>query len=200
LKEKFPGFTVSTAVLQKHIKAQCSFFLRRIERLDALASRTDMDTMSVVSDWIDSRDIDFFSNTVFVGQATFNKGDGKNMDDEEADKGAGVYQPSTSRGTVITLFGAISPQGLIDVNIQKPQLSDAYDTYHHQQFQNLPHVKQLIRGCYIVMDESMVICPHFFKTVIVDGGFRCAFYPNMANVADPMERFWARTRTNLDRS
>ena len=101
---------------------KCKVTLKKLEKL--LAARNSDRVVNLrkdkVEDWEATPDLDFCKNCVFIDEAWFNLHTQRNYGRSRKGTPAKGTVP-TAKGITITILGAISQAGVIDISLKKPQ-------------------------------------------------------------------------------
>ncbi|KAI9480601.1 MAG: hypothetical protein EXX96DRAFT_501648 [Benjaminiella poitrasii] len=220
LMKEFHGLSVSSSALHRHMKTKCAFSLKRIHKTPE--ARQDSDFVAFFEQWIASKDIDFESNCVFVSEANFMR----------VDRSSGWLSKEASRqktqkrasGVMVTVLGAISYRGVIDVSLRRAAHGDTATIAatrlgkrridgtpinssedDHKHF--LTYLTDLMnvldrhgwQGYYLILDDTNIRDPALVKRKIEERGYRCAFLPTVMPVPNPMEKLWNKMQIGIDR-
>ncbi|KAG2200823.1 hypothetical protein INT47_001354 [Mucor saturninus] len=112
---------VSKSALHRFMREKCALSMKRLEKIPARRNHIDVikQRRESVEEWIANEDMDFEKNCVFIDRAGFNINIIRNRGWSKKDKPAKAIVP-TSRSTSITILGAISTDGVIDISLRKP--------------------------------------------------------------------------------
>ncbi len=121
LLEKFPDLTIKRTALYNYARDKCALSFKRLEELtkERNSEKTLLTRKERVQEWLNDKDMDFESNCVFLDEAGFNLHITRNRGWSKKGTPAKIEVP-TSRGTSITILGAISAAGVIDISLRKP--------------------------------------------------------------------------------
>src|ERR1700692_1451367 len=122
LYQRFPGLTISMSSLHRHLVQKCRVTLKKLQKLPAArnSNRVLRLRKEKVEDWESTPDLDFTRNCVFIDKAGFNLHTQRNYGRSRNGTPAKGTIP-TAKGVTITILGAISQAGVIDISLRKPQ-------------------------------------------------------------------------------
>jgi transposase len=165
-------------------------------------------------------EMDFERNCVFLDEAGFNLHITRNRGWSVKGTSAKIEVP-TARGTSITILGAISSQGIIDVSLRKPTTVSGSKkrradgkviettarvgtrTEHFLFYlNNLMDVldRNNLRGLYIVMDNAPIHKPNKVRECIEKRGYKCVYLPPYSPFLNPIEEFWSKVKFGVKRA
>lgn len=222
LLKEFKDLVISKSGLQRHMKTHCALSLKRLEKIPA--KRNDEDTIrqrrECVETFIADKDMDFERNCVFLDEAGFNLHIVRNRGWSAKGKPAKTIVP-TNRGTSITILGAISSAGVIDISLRKPtsvtnakkrkfdgkvvKITKGTNTSHYLAYLcNVMDVldKNKMQGFYLVMDNAPIHGPRgkVVNDYIVSRGYKCVYLPPYSPFLNPIEEFWSKVKAGIKRS
>lgn len=164
--------------------------------------------------------MDFERNCVFLDEAGFNLHIVRNRGWSAKGKPAKTIVPS-NRGTSITILGAISPVGVIDISLRKPtsvsapkkrkadgksiKVTKGTNTDHYLAYiSNVMDVldKNNLRDFYLVMDNAPIHGPRGKKVeeFISKRGYKCVYLPPYSPFLNPIEEFWSKVKSGIKRT
>ena len=223
LCEAFQGLSISVSALHKHLVHKCKVTLKRLEKLPA-ARNTDR-VISLrkekVEEWEKMQDMDFSKNCVFIDEAGFNlhiqRSFGRSLKGTPA-KGT----VPTGRGVTVSILGAISEAGVIDISLKKPQAASTskkrkangksvnvvngrIGTRTENYLAYLSNVmdvldKNEMKGHYLVMDNAPIHTPSAVRDSIESRGYKCLYLPPYSPFLNPIEEFWAKVKAGIRRN
>jgi transposase len=212
LRDHFEGLSVSNSALHRHMRAKCAVSLKRLEK--SPETRNDVEVMAAIENWIASKDMDFEKNCVFIGEASFIRHEARNHG--WSSKNKSTTRPTNVSGVSITILGAISPKGVIDVSLRKPTattpqkrhadgsiVENEVENEHYLGYlMNVMNVLQShgLSGYYLVMDDAPIIQPMLVKRKIEERGFKCAYLPTVLPFPNPIEKFWVKVQSGVSRT
>jgi arginine repressor len=112
---------VSKSTLHRFMREVCALSMKRLEKIPARRNHIDVITQrkESVKEWIADENMDFEKNCVFIDEAGFNINITRNRGWSKKGKPAKTIVPS-ARSTSLTILGAISVDGVIDISLRKP--------------------------------------------------------------------------------
>ncbi|OBZ86343.1 hypothetical protein A0J61_05617 [Choanephora cucurbitarum] len=220
LQKEFPGLEVSCSALHRHMKSKCAISLKRIHL--SPETRNDAELIAAIETWLASKDMDLEKNCVFVGEAIYSLHTSRHHGWKNRNKTDNVVLPLDQQrndsvgGTNIHILGAISAKGVINVSTRKGKMQshaerDDRDTLTTVSFECDQYVAYLmnvlnildshhLNGFYLLMDDAHIKDPLAVKSRIEERGYKCAFLPTVLPFPNPIEKFWLKTLTSVDRS
>lgn len=128
----------------------------------------------------------------------------------------------TGKGVTITILGAISEAGVIDIYLRKPQAVSVSKkrkvngkeaktvngrigtrTGHFLSYiSNVMDVldKRDMKGHYIVMDNAPIYIPGKVRELIESRGYKCLYLPPYSPFLNPIEEFWSKVKAGIRRN
>ncbi|CEP09474.1 hypothetical protein [Parasitella parasitica] len=220
LMEGFPGLKVSKTGIYRFIKTRCALSMKKLELHSE--RRRDPSTLkarrNVVQQWMDDPMIEFESNCVFIDEAGFNmhitRTRGWSIKGTPA-----INKAPKDCGVNFSTLGAISPEGVIDISVKKPQYisckkrssngaiiseekligtrSDHFRAYVERVMDTLDDLG--LTGRNLVMDNATI--HHNPETVgeIERRGYRPVFLPPYSPFLNPIEEFWSKVKYGVKR-
>ena len=121
LLEAYPELKISKTAFYNHVRQHCVLSFKKLEKLPEKRNSEEvkLKRREAVLEWMGTKDIDFEKNCVFLDEAGFNLHISRSRGWSKKGKPAKSIVP-TSRGTSITILGAISAQGVIGISLRKP--------------------------------------------------------------------------------
>ncbi|CEG67929.1 hypothetical protein RMATCC62417_04276 [Rhizopus microsporus] len=178
--------------------------MKRLEKIPA--KRNDPDTIenrkTTVESWIATTDMDFEKNCVFLDEAGFNLNTTRNRGWSKKDKPAKTIVLS-ARGISITILGAISADGVIDISLRKPTSAISTRSEHFLSYLNSMMDcldRNGLHGYYIVMDNAPIHKPATIRKLIEDRGYKCVYLPPYSPFLNPIEEFWSKVKSGIKRN
>ena len=178
----FTGLLISVSALHRHLVQKCRLTLKELEKLPAArnADRVINLRKEKVEEWEAMQDLDFARNCVFINESGFNLHIQRNFGRSLKGTPARGTVP-TGRGVTVSILGAISEAGVIDISLKKPQAATAVKkrkgngkvvrvgngrvrtrTEHYLAYlskvMNVLHRNNL-KGHYLVMDNAPIHTP-----------------------------------------
>lgn len=122
LCQTFQGLSISISTLHRHLVQKCKVTLKKLEKLPAARSTERVLKLrkEKIEEWELTPSLDFTKNCVFIDEAGFNLHIQRGCDRSLMGTPAKGIVP-TARGVTITILGAISEAGVIDISLKKPQ-------------------------------------------------------------------------------
>lgn len=215
LIREFPGLQVSSSALHRHMKAKCCLSLKRTQKPVETGNEVEYIAAAIESWMVQSKDMIFEKNCIFIGEATYSQHFSRNSGWTNKGKGAETTteKPRVSQGVSITMLGAISTKGVIDVSLRKATLAgtkrradrtevDVIEDEHFLSYlMNVMSVLDThgLTGYYLIMDDSLLHDPSFIKQTVEQRGFKVAYSRNVFPFPNPIEQFWTKTLEGIDR-
>lgn len=222
LCEEFPGLEISKSALHRFMKNVCTLSMKRLEKIPA--KRNDPDTIenrkTTVEFRIANTDMDFEKNCVFLDEAGCNLNITRNRGWSKKGKPAKTIVPS-ARGISITILGAISADGVIDISLRKPtsavskkkrkidgktvQINGRVGTRSEHFLSYLNSMMDYLdrnglHEYYIVMDNAPIHKPTTIRKQIEDRGYKCVYLPPYSPFLNPIEEFWSKVKSGYKRN
>jgi len=122
----FTGLSISVSALHRHLVQKCRITLKKLEQLSAArdADRVINLRTEKVEEWEAMQDLDFARNCVFIDESGFDLHIQRNFGRSLKGTPARGTVP-TGRGVTVSILGAISEAGVIDISLKKPQAATA---------------------------------------------------------------------------
>ena len=122
LCEAFPEISISISALHRHLVQKCKLTLKKLEKLPVArnSERVLKLRRERIEEWEAIPELDFAKNCVFIDDAGFNLHTQRNYGRSRKGTPAKGIVP-TAKGITITILGAISQAGVIDISLKKPQ-------------------------------------------------------------------------------
>jgi len=122
LYEAFPELSISISALHRHLVQKCKLTLKKLEKLPATrnSDRVLRLRRERIEEWEATPELDYGKNCVFIDEAGFNLHTQRNYGRSRKGTPAKGIVP-TAKGITITILGAISQAGVIDISLRKPQ-------------------------------------------------------------------------------
>ncbi|KAG2199315.1 hypothetical protein INT47_012949 [Mucor saturninus] len=196
--------------------------MKRLEKIPARRNHIDVITQrrESVEEWIANEDMDFEKNCVFIDEAGFNINITCNRGWSKKGKPAKAIVP-TSRSTSITILGAISTDGVIDISLRKPTStmgikkrkvngkevvvngrvgtrSSHFMSYLNSMMDCLD--RNGLQGYYLVMDNAPIHKPFAIKALIEERGYKYVYLPPYSPFLNPIEEFWSKVKSGIKRN
>ena len=117
LCEAFADLSISISALHRHLVQKCKLTLKKLEKLPAArnSDRVLRLRRQRVEDWEATPELDYSKNCVFIDDAGFNLHAQRNYGRSRKGTPAKGIVP-TAQGITITILGAISQAGVIDIS------------------------------------------------------------------------------------
>ena len=125
----------------------------------------------------------------------------------------------TGRGVTVSILGAISEAGVIDISLKKPQAATAVkerkgngkcvtavngpvDTRTELYLAYLSNVMNVLdrnnmKGHYLVMDNAPIHTPATVRDLVESRGYKCLYLPPYSPFLNPIEEFWANVKAGI---
>ena len=180
--------------LHRHLVQKCRVTLKKLQKLPAArnSNRVLRLRKEKVEDWESTPDLDFTRNCVFIDKAGFNLHTQRNYGRSRNGTPAKGTIP-TAKGVTITILGAISQAGVIDISLRKPQavsvskkrkandttatvVSGRVGTRTEHFLTYISNVMDVLdrndmKGHYIVMDNAPIHTPVKVRDLIESRGY-----------------------------
>lgn len=202
LCQQFAGLTITLSGLQKHLVRKCCPTMKKLEKLPAarVSERVINLRYNVVSSWLADGTFNY-SESVFIDEAGFNMHLKRNFGRSARGKPAKAVVPS-QRGVNITILGAISKDGVIDLTLRKPeaeasrkrrrQNSGKSETLNARLGTRTEHYiafisnvmdtldKHGMKGKRLIMDNAPIHTNQAIRELIEGLGYECVYLPLFA--------------------
>jgi hypothetical protein len=179
---------------------KCRLTLKKLEKLPAArnADRVINLRKEKVEEWEAMQDLDFACNCVFIDESGFNLHIQRNFGRSLKGTPAKGTVP-TGRGVNVSILGAISEAGDIDISLKKPQAATAVKkrtangkvvsvvnggvgtrTEHYLAYlSNVMDVldRNNMNGHYLVMDNAPIHTPAAVRASVAIRGCKCLYLP-----------------------
>lgn len=219
LYEEF-GISISKSSFHRFIKKECCLSMKKLEKFteyrtldETLEQRKD-----IVQSFIDDPVMNYEKNCVFLDESGFNlymcRTRGWSI------KGSScVTAVPKSRGTSVTILGAMCHLGLLSLSLRKTAIQSkkrnvdgvpvdvrtktGTKATHFLQFITsvLDELDFLqLHGYYIVMDNASIHKSKDVRDLIEARGYICTFLPTFSPFLNPIEEMWSKVKYNLRRS
>ena len=118
------NLNVSRSALHRFMRTVCALSMKRLEKIPARRNHIEVIEQKKieVEKWMADKDMNFQKNCVFIDEAGFNINITRNRGWSKKGTPAKAIVPS-ARSTSITILGAISADGVIDISLRKPTSS-----------------------------------------------------------------------------
>jgi len=125
----FTGLSISVSALHRQLVQKCRLTLKKLEKLPAArnADRVINLRKEKVEEWEAMQDLDFARNCVFIDEWRFNLHIQRNSGRSLKGTPARGTVP-TGRDVTVSMLGAISEAGVIDISLKKPQTAKVVKT------------------------------------------------------------------------
>ncbi|KAG0938528.1 hypothetical protein G6F30_007717 [Rhizopus arrhizus] len=118
---EFPSLSVSPSAVYRHLRTSCALSMKKLEKISI--TRNSKETLKkrkeTILQWLADKEMDFENNCVFLDEAGFNLHMTRTRGWSKKGAPAKTTVPA-SKGTTITILGAISSAGVIDISLRKP--------------------------------------------------------------------------------
>ena len=120
LCEAFRGLSISISALHRHLVEKCKLTLKTTKLPAARSSdRVLKQRKERIEEWEAIPELDYGRNCVYIDVAGFNLHTQRNYGHSRKGTPAKSIVP-TAKGITITILGAISQAGVIDISLRKP--------------------------------------------------------------------------------
>jgi transposase len=223
LYEAFPELSISISALHRHLIQKCKLTLKKLVKLPAArnSDRVLKLRRERIEEWEANPELDYRKNCVFIDEAGFNLHTQRNYGRSRKGTPAKGIVP-TAKGITITILGAISQAGVIDISLKKPQAASiskkrkANDTtamvvngrvgtrteHFLTYISNVMDVldRNNMKGHYLVMDNAPIHTPVKVRELIESRGYRCLYLPPYSPFLNPIEEFWSKVKAGIRRN
>jgi transposase len=223
LCEAFPDLSISISALHKHLVQKCRLTLKKLEKLPAArnSDRVIKLRRERVEEWEATPGLDYSKNCVFIDEAGFNLHTQRNYGRSRKGTPAKGIVP-TKKGITITILGAISQAGVIDISLKKPQavsaskkrkandtkamtVSGRIGTRTEHFLAYLSNVMDVLdtnnmKGHYLVMDNAPIHTPLKVRELVESRGYKCLYLPPYSPFLNPIEEFWSKVKAGVRRN
>lgn len=194
---------------------------KKLEKLTEYrnSDETLMKRKTTVQSWLSDYEMDFEKNCVFIDEAGFNLHISRTRGWSKVSEPAKTVV-TKNKGTTVTILGAISSQGAIDISMRKPVIvtgikkrkadgkivatTAKIGTRNEHFLSYLGNVmdvldKNELKGCYIVMDNAPIHKIVAVREFIEERGYKCAYLPPYSPFLNPIEEFWSKVKCGVKR-
>jgi transposase len=216
LLSRFPGLALSKTSFYRFVRTECVLSMKKIEKhVESRSSDATIEKRKAkVEEWLQDADMDFMKNCVFLDEAGFNLHLSRTRG--WSPKGSRcVIEVPNSKGSNITILGAMTANEVIDVAIRKPtivqckkrKLADGTDvTIRGKVGTRKEHFKDYLRGImdkldkkgmkgfYLVMDNAPIHRPKDIEELITNRGYKCVYLPPYSPFLNPIEEMWSKVK------
>jgi transposase len=223
LYEAFPELSISISSLHRHLIQKCKLTLKKLVKLPAArnSDRVLKLRRERIEEWEANPELDYRKNCVFIDEAGFNLHTQRSYGRSRKGTPAKGIVP-TAKGITITILGAISQAGVIDISLKKPQATSiskkrrANDTtamvvngrvgtrteHFLTYISNVMDVldRNNMKGHYLVMDNAPIHTPVKIRELIESRGYRCLYLPPYSPFLNPIEEFWSKVKAGIRRN
>ena len=215
-KAKFPGLKISKSAFYRFVRSECVLSIKKIEKhTEARSSdETIQKRIATVEAWLEDTEMDFSKNCVFLDEAGFNLHISRTRGWSRKGQKC-VAEVPKSRGSNITIMGAITANEIIDIAIRKPVTvqckkrrlengsevqvtgkigtrKEHFKTYLGSVMDELD--KKGLHGYYICMDNAPIHKPKDIQEFIESRGYKCIYLPPYSPFLNPIEEFWSKVK------
>ncbi|KAG2198725.1 hypothetical protein INT47_005410 [Mucor saturninus] len=216
------NLSISRSTLHRFLRAYCALSMKRLEKIPARRNHIDVieQRKLAVETWLGDEEMDFRKNCVFIDEAGFNVTITRNRGWSKRGTPAKAIVPS-ARSTSITILGAISVDGVIDISLRKPTSSVAtkkrkvdgrevkingrvgtrsehFLTYLSSMMDCLD--RNGFHDYYLVMDNAPIHKPAAIRELIENREYKCVYLPPYSPFLNPMEKFWSKVNAGIKRN
>jgi DDE superfamily endonuclease len=206
--KKIPHKLQATRVTRE----RCKVTLKKLEKLPAARNSDRVVNLrkEKVEDWEATPDLDFCKNCVFIDEAWFNLHTQRNYGRSRKGTPHKSTVP-TAKGITITILGAISQAGVIDISLKKPQavaiskkskendakamvLSGRVGTRTEHFLAYISNVmdvldRNIMKGQYLIMDNAPIHTPVKVRELVESRGYKCLYLPPYSSFLNRSEEF-----------
>lgn len=218
---EFPSLSVSPSAVYRHLRTSCALSMKKLEKISV--ARNSEETLKkrkeTILQWLADKEMDFENNCVFLDEAGFNLHMTRTRGWSKKGAPAKTTVPA-SKGTTITILGAISSAGIIDISLRKPiMVSGAkkrrvdgkvvtttakVGTRAEHYLNYLSNVMDVLdrnnmKGFYLVMDNAPIHKPATIRNLIESRGYKCVYLPPYSPFLNPIELFWSKVKYGVKR-
>jgi transposase len=223
LYEAFPELSISISALHRHLVQKCKLTLKKLEKLPATrnSDRVLRLRRERIEEWEATPELDYGKNCVFIDEAGFNLHTQRNYGRSRKGTPAKGIVP-TAKGITITILGAISQAGVIDISLRKPQavsiskkrkandtramvVSGRVGTRTEHFLAYISNVMDVLdrnnmKGHYLVMDNAPIHTPVKVRELVESRGYQCLYLPPYSPFLNPIEEFWSKVKAGVRRN
>ncbi|CEP19829.1 hypothetical protein [Parasitella parasitica] len=223
LMKNFPEVDISPTAFYKFVRQNCALSIKKVQLISADRNSDDakLKRREAVSSWLADKEMDFESNCVFLDEAGFNLHISRTRGWSRKGTPCKVLVPK-SKGKNITILGAISSAGIIDISLRVPEVlgstskkriadgkvikttakvgtrTEHFLNYLHNTLKVLE--KNNLRGQYIIMDNAPIHKNQSVKQLIESQGHKCIYLPAYSPFLNPIEEFWSKVKYHVKRT
>ncbi|KAG2192272.1 hypothetical protein INT47_003861 [Mucor saturninus] len=199
---------VSKSALHRFMREKCALSMKRLEKIPARRNHIDVITQrrESVEEWIANEDMNFEKNCVFIDEAGFNINITRNRGWSKKGKPAKAIVP-TSRSTSITILGAISIDGVIDMSLRKPTSTTGSKKRKVNGKEVVVNGRVVTRSSHFMSYlNSMMDCLNrnglqgYYLGVNRRRGYKCVYLPPYSPFLNPIEEFWSKVKSGIKRN
>jgi transposase len=197
--------------------------LKKLEKLPATrnSDRVLRLRRERIEEWEATPELDYGKNCVFIDEAGFNLHTQRNYGRSRKGTPAKGIVP-TAKGITITILGAISQAGVIDISLRKPQavsiskkrkandtramvVSGRVGTRTEHFLAYISNVMDVLdrnnmKGHYLVMDNAPIHTPVKVRELVESRGYQCLYLPPYSPFLNPIEEFWSKVKAGVRRN
>ena len=223
LCEAFPELSISISALHRHLVQQCKLTLKKLEKIPAArnSERVLKLRRERIEEWEAISELDFAKNCVFIDEAGFNLHTQRNYGRSRKGTPAKGIVP-TAKGVTITILGAMSQAGVIDISLKKPQavsvskkrkandstatvVSGRIGTRTEHFLAYISNVMDVLdrndmKGHYLVMDNAPIHTPVKVRELVEGRDYKCLYLPPYSPFLNPIEEFWSKVKAGVRRN
>jgi transposase len=221
LCEALPGLSISISALHRQLVQKCRLTLKKLQKLPAArnSDRMLMLRRERIEEWEAFQSYD--KNCVFIDEAGFNLHTQRNYGRSRKGTPAKGIIP-TARDVTITILGAISDAGVIDISLKKPQavsiskkrkandttarvVSGRIGTRTEHFLTYISNVMDVLdrndmKGHFLVMDNAPIHTPLKLRELVESRGYKCLYLPPYCPFLNPIEEFWSKVKVGVRRN
>ncbi|CEP06835.1 hypothetical protein [Parasitella parasitica] len=212
-----------TYTLEFMHEALMNHFPEKVQQISEYrnADETKLKRKIAVQGWLADKSMEFDKNCVFLDEAGINLYISRTRGWSRKGTPCKVLVPK-SKGKNITILGAISSAGIIDVSLRIPEVLGSASkkrsadgkvinvtakvgtrTEHFYNYlQNMLQVlnKNNLHGQYIVMKNAPIHKNESIRELIESQGHKCVYLPPYSPFLNPIEEFWSKVKYHIKRT
>ena len=214
LCEAFADLSISISALHRHLVQKCKVTLKKLEKIPAArnSERVLKLRRERIEEWEAIPELAFGKNCVFIDEAGFNLHTQRNYGRSRKGTPANGTVP-TAKDITITMFGAISQAGVIDISLKKPHavsvskkrkandttgkaINGRIGTRTEHFLAYISNVMDALdrndmKGHYLVMDNAPIHTPFKVRELVEGRGYKYLYLPPYSPFLNPIEEFWS---------
>lgn len=207
----FPTFDISKSVLHKHMNNNWKISFTKVDRnIDEQDPLENIKERHELTQKLLNSNIDYTRNCVFVDESVFHINMKRNYAWSRKGEKNSTTNSKPTRAKATTIFGAISPKGVIDITIRRPKamstlniqndfITDPYFRFVDNTV-NLLDQNEQFKGHYIVMNNAPILLRENMQEYLEKRGYRSIYLPLCARRLNPVDQFWNICKNRLKRT